>query len=201
MESSVGPVSSPPSTYQPNASMVVGTGEVGKCQTCPSKLGPDQEPWMKQCVECFRDDQTKRKCTVCQKPRIVINDEPWKTVCSQCFNDAALKPCTSCREPKIKAFETWRTLCKECYAGKKWKRTCELCKERPIRDDQPSYVKTCNRCYMETRKIHYTNCPTCPLEKKHLLNCRRGAPNCRDCMRNAGLIVMNTTERAIMITR
>lgn len=159
------------------------------CQTCPAELMPDQEPWMKQCPDCFMDDSTKRKCEVCQKPKIVINDDPWKKVCSQCFNDAALKPCLSCREPKIKAYETWRTLCKECYVAKNWKRTCEVCGERPIKDDMPSWCKTCTHCFVEKKKANFKTCPDCPPARAHLLNCRKGAPACRDCMNQKGLIV------------
>ena len=159
------------------------------CQTCPSELTEDQEPWMKQCVGCFKDDQTKRNCAVCERPRIVINDERWKTVCNQCFKDAALKPCGSCREPKIRAYESWRTLCKDCFADKKWKRTCEVCEERPIKDDLPAYVKSCTKCYMDKRRIEFASCPLCPPDKQHLLSRRMGAPSCRDCMNDAGLIV------------
>jgi hypothetical protein len=159
------------------------------CQTCPAWISEDQEPWMKQCVGCFKDNTTKRNCTVCERPRIVINDEKWKTVCNGCFKDAALKPCTSCRVPSIKAFETWRTLCKDCYANKNWKRTCAGCKERPIKDDLPAYVKTCTRCYMLDRKKNFTPCPSCPVGKEHLLSRRNGAPSCRDCMRANNLIV------------
>jgi hypothetical protein len=160
-----------------------------RCKTCPALLDEKQESWMKQCVGCFKDTTTKRNCSVCERPRIVINDEKWKTVCNGCFKDAALKPCVSCRVPSIKAFETWRTFCKHCYAAKNWKRTCEKCKERPIKDDLPSYVKTCTRCYMNDRMRNFTNCTTCPADKQGLLNCRNGAPMCRDCMRANNLIV------------
>ena len=163
------------------------------CKTCPAWLDEDQEQWMKQCVGCFKDKTTKRNCAVCERPRIVINDEKWKTVCNGCFKDAALKPCGSCRVPSIKAFETWRTLCKNCYANKNWKRTCETCKERPIKDDLPAYVKTCTRCYMLDRKRNFTSCPSCPVDKEHLLSRRNGAPSCRDCMRVNKLIVNNDT--------
>jgi len=158
------------------------------CMTCPAELAPDQDTWMRQCVECFKDDQTKRNCTVCQRPRIVINDEKWKTVCSECFKNAALKPCSACREPKIKAYETWRTLCKDCYAAKKWKRTCVECGERPIKDDLPSYVKTCTHCYMDKRRKNFSVCQKCP-QPNTRLNCRKGAPSCRECMMKDGLIV------------
>jgi hypothetical protein len=160
-----------------------------RCKTCPALLDEKQESWMKQCVGCFKDTTTKRNCSVCERPRIVINDEKWKTVCNGCFKDAALKPCVSCRVPSIKAFETWRTFCKHCYAAKNWKRTCETCKERPIKDDLPSYVKTCTRCYMNDRRRNFTNCTACPADKQGLLNCRNGAPMCRDCMRANNLIV------------
>lgn len=160
------------------------------CRTCPAELSPNQEDWMTQCAGCFKDVRTKRPCSVCKEPRIVINAESWKTVCNQCFKDAALKPCSVCREPKIKSYEPWRTLCKDCYKGKKWKRTCEECKERPIKDDLPSYVKSCTHCYMEKRKANFTTCPSCPDDKKHLLNCHKGAPACRDCMYAKNMIVV-----------
>jgi hypothetical protein len=169
--------------------------------TCPSQLDDSQDEWMKQCVGCFKDNTTKRNCAVCERPRIVINDETWKTVCNGCFKDAALKPCTSCRVPSIKAFETWRTLCKDCYAGKKWKRTCEKCKERPIKDDLPAYVKTCTSCYMKDRKRNFTSCKICPAAKSELLNCRNGAPACRDCMRDMNMIVNAETLKPLHIQR
>lgn len=170
------------------------------CQTCPAELGEDQDQWMKQCVGCFKDKQTKRACSVCQQPRIVINDEKWKTVCSQCFKDAALKPCASCRQPKIKAYETWRTLCKDCYNAKNWKRTCETCGERPIKDDAPQWVRTCTHCYMEHKKANFVECSSCPPEKAGYLNCRKGAPSCRDCMVKAGLIVNCNTYQPTLAT-
>ena len=88
-----------------------------QCVTCPTLFEFDEEKkWAKQCYDCFKDDNTRRKCEHCGKARILATEEnQWQKVCSKCFKESALLPCDGCKQPKIKAVEPWRQLCQDCW--------------------------------------------------------------------------------------
>lgn len=162
---------------------------IRKCTTCPSLLDDSQPAWARQCIDCFKDDNTRRPCVVCEKPRIDVSEPEWKKVCGSCFKDAAMKPCQGCKEFKIKAFETWRTLCKDCWVDRaKYLRICTVCNDRPLKSGVPDWVTTCTKCFIDAKKLTHELCPTCTGKNATLLRKRKRAPACRECMSAQGLI-------------
>ena len=170
---------------------------IGKCTTCPGTIDDYKTfPWKLQCADCFRDDSTKRSCTICNKPKIAVSEPAWKKVCGTCFKDSPKgKQCTGCKEYCIKMCE-WRTLCQKCYEDKKFARVCTVCEIRPVDDKQPDYIVTCTRCYLAKKKLTHAACPTCPSHLSKMLRRRLTAPACRDCMRSNGQITQKTVEVA-----
>lgn len=159
------------------------------CSTCSADLEADQPSWAKQCVDCFRDDTTRRECRVCGKAKIAVSEPEWKQVCGTCFLQAAMKPCIGCKELKIKAFETWRQLCKDCWVDRaKYMRICQVCDDRPLKSSVPDYIKTCTKCFIEMKKKTHEVCGSCTGKNATLLRKRKTAPACRDCMKEQGLI-------------
>lgn len=159
-----------------------------KCATCPVLFDLDPEKdWAKQCYDCFRDDSTRRQCTVCLKHRILPGEDfEWQKICSTCYKDSPVRPCGGCGEPKLKAVEPWRQLCKECWPKRfELLRICTQCGDLPIRKGAESWVKICMKCYMANKEKYFEACPSCKSTK---LIKRKTAPACRDCMRSQGLI-------------
>lgn len=162
--------------------------EPKQCSTCPGTIPAGELAWKKQCVDCFRDDRTKRPCEICRKPKIPVTEEAWKKVCHTCFAESpTAKQCEGCKLFVIKACE-WRKLCLECYRTKNFKRVCEQCGCRPVDSRQPSYIKTCTRCYLDKKRTTHDRCPTCVGQAAKMLKRRIGHPSCRDCMMANGLI-------------
>lgn len=159
-----------------------------KCASCPCMVSEDPErPWVKQCYDCFRDDRTKRRCTICLKHKIIPQEEnDWQKICGSCYSSSPLKPCIGCKLPKIKSVEDWRQLCSECWLTKeKWLKICESCCKRPLPKGAAAWVKDCSTCWLEKKKRGWEECPSC--DSKKLIK-RKGAPACRDCMIKAGKI-------------
>ena len=168
------------------------------CLTCPSTIAPEQPEWAKQCMDCFKDDRTKRNCKVCEKPKIVNTEPEWKTVCGACFKESPMKRCVQCKEFNIKAFE-WRKMCKECFEKGDFARPCQVCKIRPVDPGAATYIVNCTKCYLEKKKQTHDACPWCPNDpsKRFTLNKRKGAPACRSCMISKDLIKLNSNIEAV----
>ena len=162
-----------------------------KCATCPVQITVDQgTEWKTQCVDCFKDERTKRECKLCKKKKICITEPSYKDVCGLCYREAPMKPCSKCKQYVIKAFE-WRSMCSPCFKAADFDRPCQTCKVRPIQSHLPSYVTSCTRCYLEKKQLTHDACPWCPKDpdtKRLTLNKRKGAPGCRNCMIEKGLI-------------
>lgn len=157
--------------------------ELVQCRTCAAKFEyEDEKKFAKQCYACYRDDNTRKQCKVCKKFRIVPDEDGsnWQTICGTCYNESPLKNCVGCHQPNVKSIETWRQLCKECWPKREnYLRICEQCKDRPIKAGAEKWVKTCHKCYLEKRALHFEPCPQCKSTK---LIKNKNAPACRPCM-------------------
>jgi hypothetical protein len=163
-----------------------------KCVTCPVMVVLETgSEWKTQCVDCFKDERTKRECKLCKKKKICVMEPSYKDVCSLCYKEAPMKPCSKCKEYVIKAFE-WRSMCSPCFKLADFERPCQSCKIRPIGTHLPSYVISCTKCYLEKKKLTHDACPWCPKDptRKLTLNKRKEAPGCRDCMTSKGMITL-----------
>ena len=164
-------------------------GELISCVTCPTKFEFDPDKaWAKQCYDCFKDDNTRRVCSACNKHRILPTKEnEWQKVCSQCYKDSPLRVCDGCKEPTLKAVEPWRQLCKGCWPKRhQLLKICTTCNDKPINKGAPKWVETCMGCYMIKRKKNFENCKSC---QSTSLNKRKTAPACRECMMKSGQII------------
>jgi hypothetical protein len=161
-----------------------------KCATCPVKLMLESgTEWKTQCSDCFQDERTKRECKICNKKKICITEPSYKDVCGSCYKEAPMKPCATCKQYVLKAFD-WRNMCGDCFKTGDFKRPCQECKVRPVAEHLPSYVTSCSRCYLEKKKKTHDACPWCvPAVKKQVtLNKRKEAPGCRKCMESRGML-------------
>lgn len=161
-----------------------------KCATCPVVLELENgTEWKTQCADCFKDDRTKRPCKICTKKRICITEPSYKDVCGTCYKEAPMKPCNTCKQYVLKAFD-WRNMCGDCFRVGDFKRPCQECKIRPIAEHLPSYITSCSRCYLNKKKKTHDACPWCVPEVKKAvtLNKRKEAPGCRKCMESRGML-------------
>jgi hypothetical protein len=158
-----------------------------QCPTCPVAFPTDPDrPYLKQCKDCFKDKSTRRKCRICDEPKIPCTEEAWRTVCGTCFKDSPMRPCVGCKQMKIKTIDEWKQICGDCWEDKeKYLKICKVCKKIPVKRGAESWVETCTKCYLEELKKTFEKCPTCNSVK---LVKRKTAPCCRECMKEQGLI-------------
>jgi len=155
-----------------------------QCATCPAQfLFEEEKAFKKQCYDCYKDDNTRRICSVCELPRIVPSPDPtkdWQKICNKCYSESGEKKCLGCKQPKIKTVEKWRQLCSECWPDRhQYLRICEKCDIYPIKQGAPSWCKTCFKCYIKDKEKYWEKCQQC--NSTQLVK-RKTAPACRKCM-------------------
>lgn len=169
---------------------VTGQIQTRLCITCPAEVAPYKEDYVKQCDECYRDISTKRLCSKCALPKILVTDPEWKTTCGTCFKNAEKRRCLSCMEPKIPDYEpTWRNLCGECFKNKDLYRVCSSCNQKAIKPGSAKFLTKCGPCWLQGRSGTHEQCPGCKDQDPRLKK-RKDMPFCRTCMKKKGLIKM-----------
>ncbi len=125
------------------------------CVTCAMKVPRTAPHYAKQCKECYRNPGlTKRKCRVCDKPKLYVTDPTWKQVCGLCFKNANFKPCQQCRLPNLRTTDPeWRKICTTCYQNKELWRECGTCKQRTIKPGTEDWIYTCTACYIKMKEL------------------------------------------------
>jgi hypothetical protein len=174
-------------SFGTNSVMLFAIEGTTQCPTCPVAFPTDPDrPYLKQCKDCFKDKSTRRKCRICDEPKIPCTEEAWRTVCGTCFKDSPMRPCIGCKQMKIKTIDEWKQLCGDCWGDKeKYLKICKVCQKIPVKRGSESWVETCTKCYLEELKKDFEKCPTCNSVK---LIKRKTAPCCRECMKAQGLI-------------
>lgn len=123
------------------------------CMTCDSTLPENLPLFARQCEACYKNPNTKRKCTKCGESKIPITEPLWKQVCGSCYTSSKLRACKICKQNVIKDVDPeWRIVCSTCYKNKENFRECERCKEKSIKPGVQSYLKYCGPCYIATKK-------------------------------------------------
>jgi len=123
------------------------------CMTCDTKLPEDLPLFARQCEACYKNPNTKRKCTKCGESKIPLTEPLWKQVCGSCYTSSKLRECKICKQKSIKEVDPeWRIVCSSCYQNKENFRECANCKEKTIKPGVQSYLKYCGPCYVELKK-------------------------------------------------
>lgn len=123
------------------------------CMTCDNKLPESLPLFARQCEACYKNPNTKRKCTKCSESKIPITEPLWKQVCGSCYTSSKLRECKICKQKTIKEVDPeWRIVCSTCYQNKDNFRECDRCKEKTIKPGVQSYLKYCGSCYIATKK-------------------------------------------------